>query len=152
MKKLLFTLFLCVSALSSSAQLKTIDLRANVRGDFGIGAGVTMGVLQYIDFAPSFNYFFTDGGSTWSADADFHYNIELDDEWELYPLAGGCLVHGRNENHDTRNKLGIDLGCGVHYYLTDQVDLFGEIKYPFLIHEDGMSKTYLTIGVSLNLD
>lgn len=153
MKKLFLTLLMCVSVFTVSAQLKTVDLRVGVRNTFGIGGGITIGVLDFVDFAPNFNYFFTENGSTFSADADFHYNIEIDDLWEIYPLVGGCLVHGRNRDGDgdTRNKLGTNVGGGVRYFLTDQVNVFGEIKHQFLFDSDKMDKTCFAIGVNLVL-
>ena len=59
MKKTFFTLLMFLSVLTASAQLKTIDLKVGVRNTFGIGGGVNIGVLDFIDFAPNFNYFFT---------------------------------------------------------------------------------------------
>ena len=73
MKKLFLTLLMCVSVFTVSAQLKTVDLRVGVRNTFGIGGGITIGILDFVDFAPNFNYFFTENGSTFSADADFQY-------------------------------------------------------------------------------
>ena len=153
MKKLFLTLLMCVSVFTVSAQLKTVDLRVGVRNTFWIGGGITIGIQDFVDFTTNIISFFTENGSTFSADADFHYNIEIDDLWEIYPLAGGCLVHGRNRDGDgdTRNKLGTNVGGGVRYFLTDQVNVFGEIKHQFLFDSDKMDKTCFAIGVNLVL-
>ena len=50
MKKLFLTLLMCVSVFTVSAQLKTVDLRVGVRNTFGIGGGITIGILDFVDF------------------------------------------------------------------------------------------------------
>ena len=60
MKKLFMVALLCTMTVSAMAQIKSVDVKANLRGDFGIGAGITMPVLESIDFAPTFNYYFAE--------------------------------------------------------------------------------------------
>ena len=87
MKKIILMTVMCVMTLSAMAQIKSVDVKGNLRGDFGLGVGITMPILENIDFAPNFNYYFTDG-TVFTIDADFHYNFDLDQNWTLYPMIG----------------------------------------------------------------
>ena len=75
MKKILLMAVMCLMTMSAMAQIKSVDVKANLRGDFGIGAGLTMPVFDKIDFAPNFNYYFTDG-TVFTLDGDFHYRMQ----------------------------------------------------------------------------
>ena len=85
MKKLFLMAVMCVMTMSAMAQIKSVDVKANLRGDFGLGVGITMPILENIDFAPNFNYYFSDG-TVFTIDGDFHYNFELDQNWSVFIL------------------------------------------------------------------
>ena len=62
MKKIFVTLALAVMTIAASAQIQSVDIKGDLRGDFGLGVGLTTGIVKEIDFAPSFNYYFVNNG------------------------------------------------------------------------------------------
>lgn len=149
MKKFFLALVMCISALSASAQidLKSVDVKANLRGDFGIGAGITMGLFDHIDFSPNVNYYFSSGANLLSIDADFHYNIDLGYDLNLYPMAGLVIAHwGASGPVSGTTKLGLNLGCGLDYDLNRNWSVFAEAKYQFLFSAGGADDTFFSLG------
>lgn len=144
MKKIFLMAMMCVITTSAFAQIKSLEVKGNLRGDFGIGAGLTMPVLEKIDFAPSFNYYFTDG-TVFTLDGDFHYNFDLDQNWTLYPLVGLSWFHASAEIGDDYNKLGINLGGGARYNINSQWAAFVEAKYQWV---NDFDDSFFTLGVS----
>ena len=150
MKKLFMVALVCTMTVSAMAQIKSVDVKANLRGDFGIGAGITMPVLESIDFAPTFNYYFADGCNMFTVDADFHYNFELDQTWTIYPMAGLLWFHngvdgiGEAKGEDY-NKLGVNIGVGARYDINDRWAAIAEAKYQWV---DGWDDTFFSLGVN----
>lgn len=150
MKKLFLLVFMCAMTVVSMAQIKSVDVKANLRGDFGIGAGVTMPLLESVDFAPTFNYYFADGATMFTVDADFHYNFDLDETWTIYPMAGLLWFHAStddilDEKGEDYNKLGINIGVGARYNINERWAAIAEAKYQWV---DGWDDTFFSIGVN----
>lgn len=148
MKKLFLAAMMCVMTITAMGQqIKSAEGRANLRGDFGIGAGITLNVMDQIDFAPNFNYYFTDA-TVFTLDADFHYNFNLDRNWTLYPLLGLIWFHaadGFDESNKDYNKLGVNIGGGARYNINRDWAAFTEVKYQWVTDFDDM---FFTLGVS----
>lgn len=146
MKKVLLMAIMCVMTMSAMAQIKSVEGKANLRGDFGLGVGITMPVMEKIDFSPNFNYYFTDG-TVFTLDADFHYNFEMDQNWTLYPLIGLAWFHASHEigDGDDYNKIGANLGGGARYDINSQWAAFVEAKYQWVSDFDD---SFFTLGVS----
>ena len=144
MKKFLLMAFMCMVALSSMAQIKSVEAKGNLRGDFGLGAGFTMGIMEKVDFAPNFNYYFTDG-TVFTLDGDFHYNFDLNQEWRLYPMVGIAWFHASSGIGDDYNKIGINLGGGACYNISSKWAAFAEAKYQWVSDFDD---SFFTLGVS----
>jgi len=143
MKKLfLFAIAGIMTVVVSAQEVKTIDFKGDFRSDFGIGTGITLGLVDPIDFTPSFNYYFGDNSNYWTIDCDFHYNFKVN-AVELYPIAGICFFHGKNNTN-----IGADLGGGIAYRLNSEWTLKGELKYQSVKHWDDL---YISIGLSYNL-
>lgn len=143
MKKIILSMILGIMAITASAQLKTLDIKGNLRNDFGIGAGVTLGITDKIDFAPAFNYFFAEGdANVWAIDADFHYNFNVGDNFQVYPILGATLFHAGE------TKFGVNIGAGCQYDFTKKVAAFVDLKYQYV---DGWDDTYFSLGVKLGL-
>ena len=71
MKKFFIATILAVAAvLPASAQVRSLDMKANLRSDFGLGIGVTFQLPRNFEFAPSLNYYFNDS-NTLNIDGDF---------------------------------------------------------------------------------
>lgn len=144
MKKMFVTLMLCIMTIAASAQLKTVDVKADLRGDFGLGAGVTFGLLEKIDLAPRFNYYFAgEGANLFTIDADVHYNFDVADKFNVYPIAGLVYLHATDFN-----KIGVNLGVGGQYQITDKFGAFVEAKYQWV---DGWDDTYFSLGVNIGI-
>ena len=110
MKKFFIATILAVAAvLPASAQVRSLDMKANLRSDFGLGIGVTFQLPRNFEFAPSLNYYFNDS-NTLTIDGDFRYRFELPRNFSLYPILGPVFFHA-----DDYNKLGVDIGLGFAY-------------------------------------
>lgn len=144
MKKLFLTALMCVLTMSTFAQIKSLEVKGNLRGDFGLGVGITMPVMDKIDFAPNFNYYFTDG-TVFTLDGDFHYNFDLNQEWTLYPLVGLAWFHASSEIGNDYNKLGVNLGGGARYNINSQWSAFVEAKYQWV---NDFDDSFFSLGVS----
>lgn len=143
MRKVFLSVAMCAVTMVASAQIKSVDLKANMRSDFGLGIGITTALNEKIDFAPSFNYYFTDGSNPFTIDADFHYNFDLADSFTLYPMAGAVLFHVTDFT-----KIGLNLGAGARYQVNEKIGVFAEAKYQFLFDANGADDTFFSLGVN----
>lgn len=157
MKKVILSLMLSLVAMVVSAQVKSVDVKGDLRGDFGLGAGVTMGVVNKIDFSPRINYYFAGKGATvFTVDADFHYNFNVAKDWTVYPILGLVYYHcswdtikdGEGKLSDSLNKIGCNIGCGAQYKLTNNLGVFVEGKYQYV---NGADDTYFSVGVNIGI-
>lgn len=148
MKKLIASALLIASAATASAQVKTIDLKGDLRGNFGLGVGVTADLTEYIEFSPAANFYFGDGTNL-QLEGDFHYKFDLGDEFTLYPIVGAGLDFNHykveDDSHTNLNFL-VNLGCGVKKQFTDNLAGFVECKYQWV---GGHGDTYFSLGVNL---
>ncbi|KAA6332890.1 hypothetical protein EZS27_018646 [termite gut metagenome] len=124
---------------------------------FGIGAKVGYGITDQIRLSPSFNYFLEkDGLSQWEINADLHYLFPLSDKVTVYPLAGVTYTNWKWDSTkawtedvarlflkvamddddidlyaDTysKGKIGVNLGGGIGFKLTDKLSVGAELKY-----------------------
>ena len=148
MKKLFLSLALIVRTLAASAQVKSIDIKGDLRHDFGLGVGATFGIVKKIDLAPSFNWYFPSHGHFFTVDADFHYNFDVGSGFTLYPLLGVALGHwGGNKNDATR--FGFDIGGGARYNVVKSLSVFVEAKYQWFNHN--ADNAYFSVGVNINI-
>lgn len=148
MKKILFTLALCVMTLAASAQVKSIDIKGDLKSDFGVGVGITADLVKNLELAPSFNYYFVDNCTVGTIEADFHYDFQVANNWNVYPIAGVALHYAKPKNLDASTKLGVNLGVGTEYYVTPSVAAFVECKYQWVEHYDD---TYFSLGVKFGI-
>ena len=59
--------------------------------------------------------------------ANFHYVIPVAAEkFNVYPLAGANIAFF---NHDIPTRIGLNLGGGLEFFITDTVKIIGEAKY-----------------------
>lgn len=145
MKKVFLVAVMCIMTITAMGQqIKSVEARANLRGDFGIGAGFTLPIYEQIYFAPNFNYYFTDG-TVFTLDADFHYDFDLDQNWTLYPMAGLVWFHASGGIGNDYNKIGANLGGGARYNINSNWAAFAEAKYQWVTDFDD---SFFTLGVS----
>ena len=82
MKKLIASAMLVATAVTASAQIRTIDAKSSIRNDFGLGIGITADLTDNIEFSPSASYYFAGSSITnLQAEADFHYKFDVGDEF-----------------------------------------------------------------------
>lgn len=154
MKKIFITMMLCVMTIAASAQVKSIDVKGDLRGDFGLGVGITANLFNELDIAPRFNYYFADHATVYTIDADLHYNFHVADKWTVYPIAGLAYYHCGYKSDwlvdgkkvDSVDKIGCNLGVGCKYDITRAIGLFVEGKYQWI---DGYDDTYFSLGVNI---
>ena len=104
MKKFFIATILAVAAvLPASAQVRSLDMKANLRSDFGLGIGVTFQLPRNFEFAPSLNYYFNDS-NTLTIDGDFRYRFELPRNFSLYPIRSGVLPRRRLQQAGCRHR------------------------------------------------
>ncbi len=141
MKRILLMVFVCLLCTGASAQIiRTFDVKANLRSDFGVGVGMTVNLMvPHLDLAPSYNYYFCRGKNAWHIDADLHYNFDVASLVELYPL-GGVTYYYRGKGY-----AGLNLGAGVTYNFAPEWALKGELKYQFVKRYDDL---YVSIGMA----
>lgn len=140
MKKLLFSALLALSAVAAhAAGLKQLDMRANLRSDFGLGLGLTFQLPQNFEAAPTLNYYFNDV-HTLTIDADFRYRFDLPRNFDIYPLAGLVYFHS-----DHVNKIGLNIGGGFSYNINSAWAIGLELKYQYVNHWDDL---YLSLGAA----
>ena len=149
MKKIFAVLVLCATTLASSAQVKSIDIKGDLRSDFGVGVGITADLTKNFEVAPSFNYYFTDN-NLFHIDVDFHYNIGLGSNFTLYPIVGATYYHADApvEGVDAYNEFGVDLGAGLKYDFTSRIAGFVEGKYQWV---DGADDSYFSLGIKIGI-
>lgn len=140
MKKIFVTLMLGVMTLAASAQVKSIDIKGNLRNDFGLGVGITADLSKNFELSPSFNYYFGDS-KYFHIDGDFHYNVALGNNFTFYPIVGLTYYH-----YDNDNNLGVDLGAGIKYDFNRKIAGFVEGKYQWV---DGADDSYFSLGIKI---
>lgn len=158
MKKFFLSLVLSLMAVTAFAQIKSVDAKVDYRlgtfhlkGDPGIGLGITMELAENFDLAPRFIWYMVNHGTQFNAEADLHYNFEINEDWYAYPIIGAGLFHNNwkddlgSHNH---NKVLGNLGVGAAYQLNENFRAFAEAKYQQIVGEKDFSDTYISIGIS----
>ena len=128
MKKIILCLILTISTITASAQNSTLNIKADARDEFGIGAGLTIGINKHFTFNPAFIYFLNTGNTTyWAIDFDIHYNLNLTPKF----------------------KWGTNIGLGCEYNFSERVSGFIEIKHQDI---DKMGEeSYASFGFKIGL-
>lgn len=148
MKKILVSLVLCVMAIAANAQVKSVDLKGDLREDFGVGVGITAGLTDKFEIAPSFNYYFVDNRTLMEVEADFHYDFQVANNLNVYPIVGGVFYSDKPKGIDATTKFGVNLGVGAEYQFTNRLAGFVEGKYQWI---DGYDKLYFSLGVKVGI-
>ena len=97
-----------------------------------IEAKANFGVSDKISISPSFDYYLMDSEYSYSffmLGADGHYNMEIDDEFKWYPLAGLNYFVVSGDGYTASSNIGLTLGAGAIYNLSDTMKVYAEAKY-----------------------
>ena len=165
MKKVLFTICMMLMGTVAFAQ----------QGDMFVGGNVSYGTdAEMLGIGPKFQYTFIEN---WRGEASFNYFLEKNDvnvmdfnanvhylipitgNLTLFPLGGLCYYYVSGdeieiyEGHSRKTsysdgKLGINLGCGIEYPITDRLKATGETKYQFV---DKFDQLVFSIGLAWKL-
>lgn len=109
------TALVLASALAGTTQAQTNRLHLGPRISYQfdlekIGVGVQFGapIVRYLEFYPSFDYFFVENGSFWNLNADLKYRIAAASVRWLYLGAGLNLARsGAGDFHNTDAGLNL---------------------------------------------
>ena len=122
------------SALAATAQAQTSRMHLGPRVSYqfdleklGVGAQLSVPMAKYLEFYPSFDYFFVDNGSFWDLNADLKYRIAHASINWLY-VGGGLNIarSGAGSVHDT--NAGFNLLAGAES-LKGRVHPFAEFRF-----------------------
>lgn len=137
MKK--FFILICMTLISASsfAQKGKMDvgLHANYMLDspnnIGVGANIGYELIDNLRGVAEFNYFFKkDYVSYWNLEANVEYLFRLaDNKLIIYPLAGLDFLGASVEGGGSSSKLGLNLGAGIEFPLSDKLALKAEYNY-----------------------
>jgi len=122
-----------------------IDILAGLGLSFGTGAeavGIQFkGDVDITDvWGASLNFtpYFVSGSNYWEINFDAHYMFLDSDPWSAYALAGlnlstigvkGGNIIGVNIPGLNATKVGLNVGGGARYAISDNISLYSEIKY-----------------------
>ena len=142
----------------------------------GIGANIQYNVTNPIRLEGSFKYvlpreiiaidgYHVDRTSWWKTDLDVHYLFRANNKVTTYPLAGFSILGqkhtfdnidplaqlGRGPDHTyTLNRMGLNLGGGIDFKLSERMNLKADLKYGIYgggdIKRDGTVTNNVNVG------
>ena len=146
MKKILT--FVCLLMLGmgvGSAQVQKNETAAGVNlvygsriESMGIGARFQYGILDQLRTEVGFNYFFEHKHmSCWDVNINAHYLVGLaNDRFYIYPLAGlnYTMIDYKGEHNEKgeENHIGLNLGAGLEYELTEHFGVNLEYRHTII--------------------
>lgn len=148
MKKIFMAAVLSIVALAVSAQIKSVDIKGDLRSDFGIGLGISGDLTEKFEFSPALNYYFIDDVSNFQLEADFHYKLPVASDFSCYPILGIGLNYAKLKGCDGETDFLVNIGGGVKYDFTPNIAGFVECKYQWI---DGGDDTYFSLGVKIGI-
>ncbi|MBQ9184706.1 MAG: porin family protein [Bacteroidales bacterium] len=141
MKKLVIAVVALLMSISAFAQQGDKAIGVNlVYGseikNIGLGIKGQYFFLDNVRGEASFNYFMKkDNVKLWELNANAHYMLGNESMW-FYPLAGFNLANVKAEYYlnggtisDSESKLGLNLGAGIQFPVSEMLDFTAEAKY-----------------------
>lgn len=132
MKNLLLTtaLFFCFLIVGNSQV--NFGVGASYWGDFGVQARADI-ALESFDIIPKFTYYFADGGTVMTFDADAAFNVAtIGDDSPIYAFAGPSLYRVSVDlgpfGSASSTELGLNAGVGARFS-----NIYVEAKYGFVL-------------------
>ncbi len=175
MKKFILTLCIAMSSVGAFDQKAAIAVGANLSygtelSSFGFGVKGQYGFTDEIRFEASFDHFTEHNNlKMWDLNLNAHYLFPVEEKIKVYPLAGitytnwivsttvptasidpntGALIEGYEPTENSDTKLGVNLGAGVQYELTKQLNLTFEAKYQLV---SDVNQTVFSAGITYTL-
>ena len=154
MKKFLMIACMVLFSTSMFAQQGAMYVGGNLNygTDFenlGIGVKAQYEFIQNFRAEASSNYFLKkDDCTMWDINANLHYLFRISDKFAVYPL-GGLSVVGTDYKGVSDSELGINVGGGIEFPITNAVKINAEAKYRFM--DDIDDHTVLSVGIAFAL-
>lgn len=177
MKKFLILLCVALVSLGASAQKGEQNVGAHLLygtdiGNIGVGAKYQYNVTDNIRLEGVGDYYLkTDGVTMFDLNVNGHYLFPINDKVTLYPLVGLNFTHWKQDeggvDYDDNDyekysddgdsddswslsdsSIGLNLGGGVQYTLTDKVRIGAELKYQTI---SGFNTIVIGVGVTFKL-
>ena len=159
MKKFLLLVCAAVMSLSASAQAGDKALGAQLvfgseTNSLGFGVKGQYYFTDHIRGEGSFDYFLKNKGiSMWDINANVHYLFDVADKFKVYPLAGLGYTNwsykyeyaGAPVVEGSDGRLAVNLGGGVEYELTKNLNVNAEAKYQII---SNYNQLVLGVGVA----
>jgi len=144
-KVLLLTLFVLFTLTKMNAQT-SVGGGVMLSDEMAIEAKADFGVSDQISISPSFDYFLIDANkygtgygisdlsiTMFMIGADGHYNLGDPEALNYYPLLGLNYVSvsfsGEGASYSYGSGIGLTVGGGATYALSESMKLYGEVKY-----------------------
>lgn len=141
MKKLMLIGCMLLASVAMFAQKGTmgvgLNLNYGLHSDFknlGVGAKYQYEFIDHLRGEASFNYYFKKDYTTqWDMDINLHYVFRPGSSGiGIYPLVGLGFLHTAVDVYGitaSSTDLGLNLGAGAEYPITDHIKLNAEFKY-----------------------
>ena len=160
------TLCVALITLGASAQKGEQNVGAHVlygtdASNIGIGVKYQNNITDVIRLEAVGDYYLkTDGFSMFDVNVNGHYLFPLSDKVIAYPLVGinytswkqDYIEYGDEEEHWSPevkdSSIGLNLGGGIQYKLTDKIRMGAELKYQTI---SGASTAVIGVGVTFTL-
>ena len=164
MKKIMMIAALMLMSIGAFAQEGKMAIGAQLGfasydnySPLGIGGKFQYEFVNNFRGEASFNYYLKkDNVSMWELNANVHYLFHITDQVTLYPLAGLTMLTAKVESADfggiktsaSDTNIGLNLGAGIEYPLSDTVKLNGEIKYQIV---NDFDRPVISVGLTFAL-
>jgi hypothetical protein len=152
--KLITGIFFVALSFNANAQFDIgggLIFNSEAAPDLGLNARVQFGVAEILVIAPAINYYFkTLGLNVLEVNGDVHYPFAVGESINVYPL-GGLSLSRFSGFGNSNSRLGLNLGGGVNFGITDSLKGFGELKTILVFDGDGYSPIVLSAGVLFSL-
>lgn len=154
MKKFFIIALMAFVGMSAYAQSEKGDMAAGVNvsygtmegyNNLGIGGKFQYNLTDAIRIEPSANYFLKkDYVSMWDVNVNVQYLFNVAEKLTIYPLAGATMVGMKWEGGEGDSEIGLNVGAGVEYKLTEKLGLNFDYKYQMVSELD---RSVLSLGV-----
>lgn len=171
MKKLFVTISLALISLGAFAQKGEQNVGAHLLYGtdmeiFGVGVKYQNNLTDAIRLEGVFDYYpKSDGFSMFDVNVNGHYLFPITDKVTLYPLVGINYTHWKQSLFDGDDEdewfyddeedvsmndgsIGLNIGGGVQYKLTDKIRIGAELKYQTI---SGFNTPVVGFGVTYTL-
>ncbi len=153
LKLTFLALFVFALGTNADAQLRIgggLVFNTDLNSKIGFDLRSEIGVGDVIVIVPNFNlYLPKDGVTTWEINGDVHYPFAVTDAVNVFPLAGLNITSISLGGFGSATEVGINLGGGANFAITDSMRIFAEIKYVAII--TGYTPLVLGAGILFDL-